>query len=173
MLKGENIYLRAVEPEDVSRLLLWENNPQNWKVSDTEVPFSVKDMLNYVENQQHIRSTGQLRLMICLNDEQEAIGAIDLYDANFKHLRAGIGILIADESHRAKGYASESLSLLIRYSRDFLGLYNLHCSIHADNDDSVRLFEKFDFERVGIRKDWYFHKGERIDEILYQKCLKK
>lgn len=171
MLIGDNVYLRAVEPNDVTTLLLWENNPNNWKVSDTEVPFSFNDMVKYVENQQHIRSTGQLRLIICLKIDDEPIGAIDLYDANFKHLRAGVGVLIADEIHRSKGYAKESLQLLVKYSKDFLGLHNLYCSIHADNSSSQELFERMNFRKVGERKEWYLHNGERIDEILYQLCL--
>jgi diamine N-acetyltransferase len=173
MLKGKKIFLRAVEPSDATKLMLWENNPKHWKVTDTEVPFSLHGIQQLIEQQQHIRSTGQLRLMICLNDSGESVGAIDLYDADFRHEKAAVGILIGEEEQRQKGYAKESLELLIEYARDFLALYNLYCSVQADNPESLSLFQNAGFDRVGTRKEWFFIKGERIDEICFQLCLKK
>jgi diamine N-acetyltransferase len=39
-IKGENIHLRALEPEDVDVLYKWENNREIWHVSNTQTPFS-------------------------------------------------------------------------------------------------------------------------------------
>jgi diamine N-acetyltransferase len=173
MLKGDKIFLRAVEPSDATKLMLWENNPKHWKVTDTEVPFSLHGIQQLIEQQQHIRSTGQLRLMICLAESEEPVGAIDLYDADFRHGKAAVGILIGEESDRNKGYASESLSLLIDFARDFLDLHNLYCSVQANNLESLTLFDKAGFIRVGLRKEWFLVRGYRIDEICFQLCLKK
>lgn len=173
MLKSEKIFLRSVEPSDATKLLLWENNPAHWKVTDTEVPFSMHGIMQLIEQQQHIRSTGQMRLMICLNDTEEPVGAIDLYDVDFRNGNAAVGILIGDKQHTQKGYASESLQLLIEYARDFLALHNLYCSIQATNTESIRLFENAGFEKIGTRKEWFLNKGQRIDEISFQLCLKK
>lgn len=173
MLKGKKIFLRAVEPSDATKLMLWENNPKHWKVTDTEVPFSLHGIHQLIEQQQHIRSMGQLRLMICLIESELPVGAIDLYDADFRHEKAAIGILIGEEEHRNKGYASESLQVMVEYARDFLELHNLYCSVQADNLDSISLFDNAGFERVGMRKEWFLIKGERIDEICFQLCLKK
>jgi diamine N-acetyltransferase len=153
--------------------MLWENNPAHWKVTDTEVPFSLQGIMQLIEQQQHIRSTGQLRLMICQNDSHEAVGAIDLYDADFKNGNAAVGILIGEEKDRKKGYASEALGLLIEYAGELLALHNLYCSIQADNEESIRLFEMHGFMRIGVRKEWFLHKGQRIDEISYQLCLER
>jgi diamine N-acetyltransferase len=171
MFKGENVYLRLTEPADATKILLWENNPAHWKVSDTEVPFSMQDILYLIDNAHNIRSTGQLRFMICLMKTDEPIGLIDLFDANFKHGRAGVGILIGEVDQRANGYASESLVLLKEYVHLVLGFHSLYCSIHSDNLSSIRLFEKCGFDKIGVRKEWYLDKGERIDEILFQILL--
>lgn len=173
MLKGQKIFLRSVEPMDATRLMLWENNPNHWKVTDTEVPFSLHGIMQLIEQQQHVRSTGQLRFMICLNTSSDAIGAIDLYDVDFRHGNAAVGILIGEEKDKRNGYASESLKLLIEYATDFLALHNLYCSVQVDNIESIHLFEKEGFSKVGVRKEWFLYKGQRIDEILYQLCLKK
>jgi diamine N-acetyltransferase len=61
----------------------------------------------------------------------------------------------------------------VEYARDFLAMHNLYCSIQADNLNSLKLFESVGFDRIGVRKDWFLYKGQRIDEISYQLCLKK
>jgi diamine N-acetyltransferase len=138
MFKGERIYLRPVEKDDATRLLLWENNPKNWKVSGTEVPFSMAAMLEYIDQAQHIRTHGQLRLLICSNDNQKSLGTIDLYNADFKHKRTAIGVLIADEKDRGRGYASEALSLMENYVRTILDFENMYASVQADKNKSKR-----------------------------------
>lgn len=173
MLKGKTVFLRPVEKEDAPKLMLWENNPKHWKVTGTEVPFSLGAIYDYIDQAQHIRSHGQLRLMIGLNSTQELVGAIDLYQADFKHYRAAVGILIADEQHQQRGYAAEALSLLEAYAAEFLALHNLYCSIQSDNHASIRLFSQQGFEKVGERKEWYLVKGIWLNELLFQKCLKK
>lgn len=173
MFKSKQIHLRSVEPSDATKLMLWENNPAHWKVTDTEVPFSLQGIMQLIEQQQHIRSTGQLRLMICLNESNESVGAVDLYDVDFKNGNAAVGILIGEEPHRSKGYAAEALELLIEYARELLALHNLYCSIQADNTESIHLFEKCGFTRIGVRKEWFLYKGQRIDEISYQLCLER
>lgn len=173
MLKGPNIFLRAIEPGDATKILLWENNPENWRVSGTEVPFSMHGILEYINSIQNFRQSGELRLMICLHSTQKAIGTLDLFEANLKHSHAGVGILIAEKSERNKGYAKESLELLIEYAQVFLGLYNLTANVLEDNQASISLFESTGFELVGIRKEWFLDQGKRINQRIYQRCIGK
>lgn len=172
MFKSVDLFLRAVESSDATALFLWENDTNHWRIANTEVPFSMHAIHSLIEQYASIRNSGQLRLMICLNDSKQAIGAVDLYDVNFKHGFATVGILIANKEHRMLGYAKQALSLLIDYSENVLDLVNLQCFIHADNDPSMNLFEGLGFEKVGVRKGWYRFKNTRIDEICYQLCLK-
>ena len=173
MFKSEHIFIRLIEPKDATTVLIWENNPDHWKVSDTEIPFSMQDILYLIDQAHHIRTTGQVRFVICINDTDEPIGLIDLFDTNFKNGRAGVGILIANREERNKGFALESLELLKNYAKTILDLQNLYCSIHADNLASIRLFEKSGFEHVGTRKNWYKYQDKRIDELMFLLCLKK
>ena len=84
-------------------------------VSNTQSPFSRFVLEQYItSSHQDIYSVKQLRLIIC-NEENKAIGSIDLFDFDPNHLRAGVGILIAEKADRKKGYASEALSLLMDY----------------------------------------------------------
>jgi diamine N-acetyltransferase len=173
LFKGERIYLRPVEKEDATRLLLWENNPKHWKVTGTEVPYSMAAMLEYIDQAQHIRSHGQLRFLICSNETQKPLGTIDLYNADFKHMRTAVGILIADELDRGQGYATEALALMENYVHNILAFENIYASVQADNSASERLFLQAGYTKIGRRKNWFFENQQWIDELLFQKWLKK
>lgn len=170
LLKGENIILRAPEPRDIDVLYNWENDTENWKVSNTITPFSRYVIEQYILNShESIFKTGQLRLMIVLTSKKGGcpVGAIDLFDFDPVNKRAGIGILI-EKNSRNKGYAREALELLIDYCFAILGLHQLFCNIGTDNPDSLKLFRKAGFLPAGIKKDWIHYAGTWQDEYFLQ-----
>jgi diamine N-acetyltransferase len=101
-------------------------------------------------------------------DDKKTIGTIDLFDFEPFHRRAGIGILIADESYRKRGFATMSLTCLLKYCFKTLKLHQLYCNILASNTESIELFEKHGFIRTGLKKDWIQSDEGFIDEYLYQ-----
>ena len=172
MLKGSSIYLRTLEPADADTLLDWENNSENWRVSETRVPFSKQLIIQYVNSAQDLFAIKQIRLMICLQETGEAIGSVDLFDYEPIHQRMGVGILIV-ESMRGKGYGLEALSITSDYALNGVGIRNLYCSILGDNQASRKLFERSGFVNVGCQKDWFNDNGHWVDQYLYQKQLVK
>jgi diamine N-acetyltransferase len=172
-MENKSIYLRPVEPEDASLLVIWENNPENWRVSGTEAPFSYHAIREYINSIQSFRESKELRLMICMKVSNRPIGTLDLFDANFKHGRAHIGILIADEFERGKGFAKEAIQLLITYASEYLDFHNLSANVLEDNIASIKVFEASGFELVGVRKEWFKDKSKRVNERIYQLCLRK
>lgn len=175
MLKGKNLELRALEPEDIDLLYDWENNSLLWYLSNTVAPFSRFALEQYVLNvNQDIFSSKQLRMMIDVNDEngKKSIGSIDLFDFDPANSRAGLGVLII-KSERQKGYAGEALALMIDYCFDVLHLHQLYCNISEDNKASLRLFEKAGFNIIGHKKEWLHIKENWVDELLLQKLNKR
>ena len=168
VLKGEKVSLRAVEPGDATLIYLWENNVANWKFTNTDAPLSMFEIYQLIEEQRAVRESGQLRLMIEENVSNHVVGAVDLYNIDFKHSFGTVGILIAEEKFRKQGYALESLSILARYAKKQLLLTNLTCGIQSGNFASQRLFEKAGFRHVGARKNWFFVEGKMEDEYIYQ-----
>lgn len=167
-LLGKNIKLRALEKEDLNFLYQIENNESFWQVSNTQTPFSKYMLKLYLENAHlDIYQAKQLRLIIEENSTNLQVGMIDLFDFNPKHKRAGIGILIHPD-FQEKGYAFEALSLLINYTFTHLDLHQLYANITDDNNKSISLFEKNNFVKTGIKKDWIFTNNNYKNEILYQ-----
>ena len=170
MLKGEKVRLRPIEPWDVDKLLEWENNHKNWRVSNTLVPFSKDIIMRYIENAQDIFTVKQVRFIITDLDSLNAIGSLDLFEFEPLHQRAGVGILI-DESERGKGYALESLQLIEDYALNVVGIRNLYCNILEDNIESQKLFEKAGYVQIGRKVKWFNDHVDWLDELMYQKQL--
>ena len=165
----KEIKLRAPEPEDLDLLYSWENDQEIWHLSNTLTPFSKYTLRQYIENSgKSIFESGQLRLMIEKKSGGSTVGTVDLFDFDPFHLRAGIGILIADKGSRRKGYATMAVELMIDYSFNRLKLHQLYCNILSENIESIRLFTRLGFIQVGIKKDWVRSGEGYKDELVFQ-----
>ncbi|RZJ64165.1 MAG: N-acetyltransferase [Flavobacterium sp.] len=168
-LTGENIYLRALEPDDLEFVHAIENDETIWEFSNTQTPYSKFLVKQYLENShQDIYEAKQLRLAICLKATFDAIGLIDLFDFDARNQRAGVGIIIKDMAERGNGYGSQALEQLLHYSFIQLGLHQLYANIDPANVNSVALFTKFGFVEIGVKKQWNRVRGEFRDETMFQ-----
>ncbi|KQO31692.1 acetyltransferase [Flavobacterium sp. Leaf82] len=168
-LKGENIYLRALEPNDLEFVYAMENDENIWEVSNTQTPYSRFLVRQYLENaQQDIYEAKQLRLAICQDQDFPAIGLIDLFEFDPKNNKAGVGIVIQKGENRNQKIGSEALELLIKYSFHNLNLHQLYANIAVGNVASIALFTKFGFEKIGIKKDWILLNNHYQDEAIFQ-----
>jgi diamine N-acetyltransferase len=167
------VKLRAPELSDLELLYTWENNMEIWKVSNTITPFSRFVLKKYIETSQlDIWETKQLRLIIEAKTQSSLmyvpVGAVDLFDFDPFHSRAGVGILIANKEYRQKGFATEALRLLILYAFETLQLHQLYCNISSDNTVSLQLFQNQGFVIVGSKKEWLKMVDGWEDEVILQ-----
>jgi len=173
-LRGEHIYVRALEPEDLDTIYKVENEEGLWNVGETLAPLSRYILKEYLANaHEDIYEARQLRLVICNILTDDFIGLIDLYDFDPHNLRAGIGILIAQKATRNKGYGEEALEIVKNYCNTHLKIHQLYAGIEESNMPSIALFEKAQFKCVGLKKDWkriqaLDGKERYTNEFLYQ-----
>lgn len=171
-IKGQHTYLRALEPSDLDFLFALENDASIWQISNTLAPFSKTLLKQYLETEQHdIYTNKQLRLVICKHQTHEIVGTIDLFDFEPKHGRVGVGILIL-EPFKKQGFAYDAIETLKKYALETLLLVQLYCNIGAKNHDSIALFERCGFQKIGLKKQWNrISMNEFEDEWIYQVLL--
>ncbi|MCF6170786.1 MAG: GNAT family N-acetyltransferase [Bacteroidales bacterium] len=170
MLQKENVILRAPEPADVDFLYSLENDQRLWHLSNTHSPFSRFDLEQFVlRAEKDVFASRQGRFMIdkSSGNEQQTVGAIDLFEVEAKHQRAGIGIMVI-AGERGKGVASTALDILIDYAFTFLNLHQLFCNIEADNLKSLHLFAAKGFLKTGKKHAWNRRNGQWVDEYFLQ-----
>lgn len=196
MERGE-VRLRALEPEDVDRLYIWENDRDMWPFGGTRAPLSRHQLWEYATDYDaNPFAAGQLRLIIELatapdnaipqssqssqssqnsqNSQSSPIpcGVIDLYDIDPVNSRAMVGIMVAPQ-WRSRGIATRALELVGEYCRDTLGLATIASEVASDNLPSIRLFGgKAGYRQVGERPSWYRRRERFVSALLFQKQLR-
>lgn len=170
MSKEDLISLRTVQKKDLDLLLHWENDPEYMASADPHRTYSSQMMKRYIERaEDDLFSAGQFRYIIEEAHSQRAIGHIDLYDVDAAHLRAAVGILIAEKKDRRKGYAQSALELLQERAFEEHRLHQLYAFISRSNQASIQLFEGAGFRASGELKQWVFTEDGHQDVFVYQK----
>ncbi len=167
-LKSERITLRALEPEDLETFYRWENDTSLWCVGSAVEPYSRYILKEYIAySNKTIYEKRQLRLIIERNADHATIGAIDLYDFDPHHLRAGVGVLV-DKPYQRQGFAHEALSLVADYAFGFLHMQQLYAYVPTTNQASLRMLEKARFVHCGTLRRWMRQADEYADVEMLQ-----
>lgn len=173
LLKNNIIELRAPEPQDIDRIMSWENDTSDWDASCNIAPYSRKQIWEYIANYRaDIFETGQLRFMIERKEESQPAGMIDLFDFDAVNRRAFVGILI-DKSCRGCGIGSMALDLLSDYCFRRLGMHQLVATTAVDNYSAVELFKSCGYRISGRLRSW-LRRGESYQDVyVMQRLLTK
>lgn len=173
-MKFENdiLLLRAVEPEDLDLLYKWENDVLLWEAGNTRNPYSKFALKQYISNSIHdIYDSNQLRLMIVEKSSGEVVGTVDLFDFEIHHSRIALGLFV-DPKFQGRGYASNALYLAESYVFKYLKVHQLYCHIASRNTASISMFEKENFVKTAVLKDWV-NTTEGFDDIIVFQQLKR
>lgn len=164
------VKLRALEPEDLEILYTIENNPSEWNVGATNVPYSRYVLRDYIANTtSDIYADRQLRLMVT-NDSGDTVGIVDLVNFEPRHLRAEIGIVILDR-YRRHGYGEAALQKLITYARSILHLHQLYAIVPVSNTSCIQLFDKLEFKDIHCLRQWLFGDHGFEDAVMFCRML--
>ena len=124
-----------------------------WKYGSDRKIFTKEELTNYIKNSsEKIQTVKQFRFVVDCNNIP--IGFVDLFE--YKDSSAGVGIII-DKEYQKRGFASESLKLLIDYSLEEIKLKKLHCKISKYNLRSIQLFTSSGFTFTKEKDDVYFY----------------
>ena len=168
-LEPDHIRLPPLAPADEQPHSRGENHTAVWKLSNTAAPFSRYILRRFLENQKYdIYETKQMRLIIESLKSGSPIGAVDLFDIDPFHRRAGVGVLIYDRHDMGQGYASSALQALIRYAFQILQLNQLWCNVLASNTASLNLFKSKGFTVIGLKTEWVRSTDGWLDEYMLQ-----
>lgn len=163
------IRLRALEPDDVDCIYLWENSPGMWRHGCSPAPLSRHQIWEYVHNYDADPfAAGQLRLIISAGGD--AVGAVDLYEVDRMNRRAMVGIMVSPENRR-RGYALAALLELQRYCFDVLGLEQLAAVVEGSNEPSRRLFRSAGYGEEAVLSRWFRRGTEYSEGVIYRKIL--
>jgi diamine N-acetyltransferase len=166
MMQKGKYRLRAMEPEDVAPMFVWENDADEWWKGAQLGPISREALRRFTTGNHDIWADGQLRMMLVFDGV--TIGAVDVYGIDARNLRAGVGIIV-DANARRAGHAKAGLYLISEWAFEHLGLRSLFAEIPGSHRPSLDLFLGAGFSECGRYRDWLRKDGGWDDVILVQR----
>ncbi len=163
-IKGKNITLRALEPRDNSMLIELINDEETeYMLGGWSFPISQRnqeDWTNSLKNENNV-------LRCAIDYQGNAIGVVMLTNIDYKNGNAEVHIKLSLDNVRGKGYGTDALSSIIKYSFDELRLKCLYARISEHNIASQKLFKKCGFTEEGVMKCRIYKRGEFINVISF------
>lgn len=166
-MQNDTLILRALEPEDIDTLYIWENDITEWYSRQNMTPISRYQLWQYIKSYDGTLYGGdQLRMLVCRNDGTP-VGTVDLYDIDAANRRAWVGIYIAPE-WRNRDYARTALTHIAKYACNHLSIEHIAAEVADDNIPSCRLFESIGYKCAGVLHSWRYYNGCPHDIRIFQ-----
>ena len=170
-LEGERVALRWLTQDDVPSLHAVFSDPdvcRYWSSPPLEDMDAARRLLEEIHA--HFRARTLFQWGIARRKDDHVIGTCTLADLNATHKRTEVGFALA-QSAWGKGYVSEVLPLVFSFAFDTLGLHRIEADIDPSNERSIRLVERFGFQREGYLRERY-HVGDVIQDALIYGLLR-
>lgn len=172
-MKSDLVHLRPVQITDQALVYHWENNPEIWAVSERDAPYSQSEIQDLIASSMNFEETKQMRWIILETDTSRPIGAVDVFQGERSEGAVGMGILIANQADRRKGYAEQAILRAIQMASQSWGLHTFWATIHETNLASIGLFSKCGFQKIDSYVDNFNFETEKTQILHFQLCVKK
>jgi len=129
----------------------------------TENLININDHFEWIENFKKDQS--QIYLII-IDENRQPIGSVNLKNIDIKNRNAELGFYKA-QNHYEKGLMTKSLSIVIDYSFNKLGLEKISSKAIEDNIKSINIHKKLLFKEEGFLRSHIIKENNRIGIYIY------
>jgi len=164
----ERLLLRPIHKSDAESVFSYRsdsfvNKYQGW------IPKTIEEVSEFIENRVSpiMDSTGTwFQLVIFKKESGELIGDIGLHFFDPDNKQVEIGCTIG-KKHQKLGYASESLSEILKYLFLDLNKHRIIASIDPANTGSIKLVAKLGLRQEAHFKESILQNGVWADDLVY------
>lgn len=167
--EGEKVRLRAVDIKDAGVCYKWSHDydcESDRFCDEIHFPSTYDAMVARVEAASKRGPDNDEFRWVIENMEGIAVGNINTFDCSRKAgtFKYGLGII---REHWGKGYAKETIKIVLRYYFRELRYQKATVHIYSFNERSMKLHESLGFQREGRIRRMVFTNGNYYDEVIY------
>ncbi|MDX3865963.1 GNAT family N-acetyltransferase [Streptomyces europaeiscabiei] len=165
---GGRVRLRGIEPEDWQAFMRMDGFTEHQRSVDAlHPPRSAEGYRVWAAEQAVARPDDDVfRLAIEALDSGEPVGALSTHDTVARTGRFSYGIGISGD-HQRRGYASEAITLLLRFMFGERRYHKCGTGVFAYNEASLALHRRLGFVEEGRQRDHEFFAGRHHDLVLF------
>jgi RimJ/RimL family protein N-acetyltransferase len=163
-LRGERVYLRPMEPEDVEVVHGWYADARiiHWM---GDLPASLAQRRRRYEDSVPAQGEDYFGFVICLLEDDEPIGRTDVFAIDRVHGCAAFGITIGDPGRWGQGYGTDAVNAIADFAFGQLRLERLWLDTDERNARAQAAYTKAGFTVEGRLRHAFYQDGRHFDMI--------
>lgn len=167
LIKGDQVYLRAIEESDTELCYRWINDPEVTRYLLAGAwPISRLAEQGWIERAARGENPNDRALAICLVDGDRHIGNLGLHRIDWVSRTAHLGILIGEPDCWGKGYGSDAIRAALGFAFGRLNLRKICLTVFDFNSRARRAYEKCGFALEGCLRSQHYKDGHYVDELV-------
>ncbi len=174
-LKGENIILRNLTPNDAEGLLLYytknKKHLEKFEPTRDNEFFTIECQRNLL-NESYKQFLNGTSIDLAIIKDDIIIGKVRLSNIVYGVFKSGILGYSIDEDYQGRGYMKEAVNLVVNYAFKDLDLHRVEASVLLENERSKGVLLGTGFKELGINEKYLFINGIWQDHITYYKIKK-
>jgi len=163
IIRGEQVYLRPAERDDIPTFVRWFNDAEVLRNLAMFAPMSQAGEEAWFDRMSAAQGKTAYHFVICLLADDRPIGTIGLEDIHPEDGRAEFGIAIGEKAEWNKGYGTDALRAICDFGFGQLRLERIGLFVYEGNDRARRSYEKLGFTHEGTMRRAHFARGEHHD----------
>lgn len=164
----DSIQFRPFRPSD--RATVVRRLQPDWLRQRTSILQNQDGLNAFIDNLLSPQAKGSDRVRIaCTDDDDQPIGAADIYDINRLAQRGWVGLFLFNETLTGSGIGSALLQQTEQHAFRNLGLVRLYAKVFVDNVPSQGLFRKAGWNFVATVPELGFASGRAVDVKIFWK----
>ena len=163
LIRGEHIFLRPAERDDLPLFVEWLNDAEVARHLTVRAPLSQAAEEGWFDSMQHRQGKTDYHFVICLIAAGKPIGTAGLHEIHWEDGNAEFGIAIGDKEEWNQGYGTDALRAICDFGFDELRLQRIELLVYAGNQRARRSYEKAGFTLEGTLRRAHYAHGEHKD----------
>lgn len=168
MVVGDNVLIREVEEEDLNDINRWFS-----AFDFNELSCFIIDSTGHgsVQTCGDDKFPDRLCFTVVENEDRKPVGECMLDGIDYVNKTCLCSVYIGDDEMRGRGYGSEAISLMLKFSFNELGLNRVGAWVPSYNNYAIKCFKKCGFKVEGIMREGLYKDG-RYHDIYFMGILK-
>jgi RimJ/RimL family protein N-acetyltransferase len=171
MIRGELVYLRPAEREDLPRFVGWFADAETARGLMLRSPFSLAAEEQWFTDMVGRQGKTDYHFVICRLTDDEPIGTAGLHGLDHENGVAEFGISIGEKTEWNQGYGTDALYAICDFGFGELRLHRIELEVYASNPRARRSYEKAGFTLEGTLRERHFSEG-RHEDVLVMSLLR-
>jgi UDP-4-amino-4,6-dideoxy-N-acetyl-beta-L-altrosamine N-acetyltransferase len=153
------IKLRERTFDDDPLIVAWRNDSTGCFFSDEDI--TLASHRHWFENQRW----GTTQFYFIAESDGAPVGTVSLYNVNSVHLRGEYGRLLVDYKRRGEGLGYETMTALLAFAFQDLGLNRVYGDVLRRNTAAISLTKRLGFIQEGVFREHVNKEGHFLDVV--------